>query len=108
MQFEADNPLLIHYDPNNPRILQHILTDDVLRRDFPHQVIVQAYLCTGWRFNEQRRFCDMMGFDLSPQVRSTRINDVAYRIFAFAERRQAQVFAGRFDGIRFVMGRSDG
>lgn len=105
MLFDSDNPLLIGYDPHNPRIVQHILTDDILRRDYPHQVIVQAYLCTGARFAEQRRFCEMMGLDLCTKVGSARINDVAYRVFAFPARRQAQVFAGRFEGIRYVMGR---
>lgn len=106
MHFDADNPLLIHYDPNNPRIVQHILTDEAVKRDWPYQVIVEAYLCTGHRFHEQRTFCETLGLDLCKRVGSIMIGDRAYRIFAFSDRRHAQVFAGRFNGIRYVVGRA--
>lgn len=106
MQFAADNPLLIQYDPNNPRISQHILTDDALRSCYPHQVIVEAHRCTGKEFFEQRRYCETLALRLCSKVGSTRINDKAYRIFAFAESRQAEVFAVRFGGMRYVVRRA--
>lgn len=98
----------LKFDSNNPPVEQRSATEDVLRAEYPYQVMIEAYLCTGERRYEQRRFCDIPAFDLCKKIGSVRTNDVLDRIFAFAEPRQARAFADRFGGLRYVMGRSDG
>ena len=92
-------------DPNNPPIKQRILTEQVVNEGWPYQVIVPAYLCTGKQFYEQRKFCDMRGFDLCGRVGSALINEIAYRVFCFAEKRHAQAFGQAFGGIRCLPSR---
>jgi hypothetical protein len=55
---------------------------------------------------EKRRFSDILGLELCPKIGSTRADDVLYRIFAFSKSRHAQIFNGRFGGIRHVMGKA--
>ena len=106
MQLAVDNPLVIHFDPSNPRIAQQILTENVLRIDHKHQVMIEAYRCTGKQFSDMRRYCDILALDLCRKIQSVRTNDVLYRIFAFSEPRHAQMFADRFGGIRYFASRA--
>jgi hypothetical protein len=68
--------------------------------DWPHQVIVKAYLCTGKRFYDQRKFCERL--TLCRNIGSVRISDHLYRIFRFKERHHAQQFGDEFDGVRYL------
>lgn len=100
-----DNMPFLAQDSYNPPVTLNFVTDEVLRDKFPHQVMIEAYLCTGPKLYEKRRFCDILGFDLCRKIGSVRTNDVLYRVFAFADNRHARTFASRFGGVRYVMGR---
>ena len=92
-------------DPNNPPIKQRILTDEVVNEGWPYQVIVPAYLCTGKQFFEQRNFCATRQFDLCGRVGSALIDETAYRVFCFAEKRHAKAFGQAYGGISYLPSR---
>jgi hypothetical protein len=101
-----DNMPLLAFDRDNPKVELKYVTDEVLRAEYPHQVIIEAYLCTGRQMYEKQRFCDILGLRLCKKIGGISAEDVLYRIFAFAEPRHAQVFTGRFGGLRYVMGKA--
>lgn len=100
-----DNLRFLPEDPDNPPVDLKFMSDEVLRAKFPYQVMIEAHLCTGPRFYEKRRFCDMIAPTLCKRIGAVRTDDVLYRIFAFGEPRHARYFHGRFGGVRYAMGR---
>jgi hypothetical protein len=75
------------------------LTRKIVNRDYPHQVILPASLCTGVNLDIHDAFCR----DLSraPRRHSVVINDEWHIVHCFAQEAHANLFRERFGGARF-------
>lgn len=94
-------------DPNNPPTLLQPLTQPVVDRGWPYQVLVPAFQCTGRQYQQQLTFC--AGMSLCKRVGSSLVGGQAYRIFCFKERRDAAAFRVKYDGVfRFPQSKDPG
>jgi hypothetical protein len=72
------------------------LSKGTIDRDWPHQVALPAYRCTGHNYVTIRLFCE--GLSLCTRGHSFRRDDIDMTVFCFAERAHAEQFKERFGG----------
>jgi hypothetical protein len=65
-------------------------------RDWPHQIALPAYRCTGGNYVAIRRFCE--GLSLCDRGHSFYRDGVDMNVFCFSVREHAERFQGRFGG----------
>jgi hypothetical protein len=74
------------------------LNKHTIDRDWPHQVALPAYRCTGGNYVTIHIFCDDEGLSLCPRGHSFYRDGTDMNVFCFAEREHAERFRGRFGG----------
>jgi hypothetical protein len=72
------------------------LSKATIDRDWPHQVALPAYRCTGGNYVTIRLFCEDL--TLCPRGHSYYQNGTDMNVFCFAEREHAEQFRERFGG----------
>jgi hypothetical protein len=74
------------------------LSKHTVDRDWPHQVALPAYRCTGGNYVTIHLFCDGEGLSLCPRGHSYYRDGTDMNVFCFAEREHAERFRERFGG----------
>ena len=72
------------------------LSKATIDRDWPHQVALPAYRCTGGNFMTIHLFCENLS--LCPRGHSYYRDGMDMNVFCFAERAHAEQFRERFGG----------
>jgi hypothetical protein len=72
------------------------LSKHAIDRDWPHQVALPAYRCTGGNYVTMRLFCEELS--LSPRGHSFYRDGTDMNVFCFARREHAELFRDRFGG----------
>jgi len=74
------------------------LSKAMMDRQWPHQVALPAYRCTGHTYLTMQFFCEAQRLSLCTRRHCYRENDVDMTVFCFAERNHAEKFRDRFGG----------
>jgi hypothetical protein len=74
------------------------LSKHTIDRDWPHQVALPAYRCTGGNYVAIHLFCGGDGLSLCPRGHSFYRDGTDINVFCFAEREHAERFRERFGG----------
>jgi hypothetical protein len=72
------------------------LSKGMIDRGWPHQVALQADMCTGANWPLIHEFCK--GRSLCPRGHFFYRDAVGFNVFCFAKREDADLFCSRFDG----------
>jgi hypothetical protein len=72
------------------------LSKATIDRDWPHQVALPAYRCTGGNYVSIHLFCE--GLSLCPRGHCFYRDGIDMNVFCFAEREHAEIFRKRFAG----------
>jgi hypothetical protein len=72
------------------------LSKGTMDRQWPHQVALPAWRCTGANYVTIHLFCE--GLTLCPRTHSFRTNDTDMLVFCFADRAHADQFQAHFGG----------
>jgi len=72
------------------------LSTAMVDHGWPHQIAIEARLCTGDQYMTKHTFC--MDLSLCPRGHSFWRGDRDYNVFCFAERDHAEQFKARFGG----------
>jgi hypothetical protein len=74
------------------------LSKHTIDRDWPHQVALPAYRCTGGNYVNIHLFCDAERLSLCPRGHSFYRDGTDMNVFCFAKREHAERFRERFGG----------